>query len=238
MEIDIIKPIPKEISLPNVGRYHRLLELLNKDNKILKKAHGNSCEPTRKELMECLSCSSTSTYNLFMAEMEDSSVVKRFKGFNNKRIICVNPTYAKHKNFKWNKIIFELFKEDLEDELNKFTYMILEAKFNNKKIDFSKITIDDLPYRLSGLYRLYLEDDLLYIGKSRCIKKRIKQHSYNKEFNFFDFIEIKNESNKNLLEVYLIDKYKPKYNKELIEDVTCNIEIKEPKFNGKIKIRS
>ncbi len=46
-----------------------------------------------------------------------------------------------------------------------------------------------LPQSLKGIYFLYHNDELIYIGKSTCIKSRLKSH-INKFFNFFSYVEI------------------------------------------------
>jgi len=47
---------------------------------------------------------------------------------------------------------------------------------------------------------------------------------------------LNNESDKNVMEVYLIDKYKPILNNDCVEDSNCNLEIKEPVFGNIINL--
>ena len=57
-----------------------------------------------------------------------------------------------------------------------------------------------------GIYFLYNNENVVYIGKSNNMKNRINQHKKDKEFN-----SVKDEGLVNLYEPYLIQKYKPIY---------------------------
>jgi len=68
--------------------------------------------------------------------------------------------------------------------------------------------------KFCGVYLLYNNEDIVYVGKSNNMKNRISQHKKDKEFNNVKCIVFKDEGLINLYEPYLIQKYKPKYNKE------------------------
>ena len=59
-----------------------------------------------------------------------------------------------------------------------------------------------------GVYFLYQDCDLVYIGKSRNIEQRIKNHSLKGKFNKSDFIEYP-EYRISEIEKNLISKHKP-----------------------------
>lgn len=77
-------------------------------------------------------------------------------------------------------------------------------------------------------------NEILYIGKTTGLQKRIKQHSHEYYFsNCKNDIEIywckcKNAAHMNLLEAYLIDKYQPKLNKALKCGDSLDINMPEP----------
>jgi|GEM_PF-7134348 len=68
------------------------------------------------------------------------------------------------------------------------------------------------------LYRLCDKNGIiLYIGKTKSINNRISQHRRNKKFtdiDYVEYIEIENISDIEILEIYMINHYKPKFNKE------------------------
>ena len=78
--------------------------------------------------------------------------------------------------------------------------------------------------RIRGLYLLYQNDELHYIGMSNNVNFRLYQHSYsshlvelNGEYDV-KIIEVENYSDLRLLEEILIRLLKPKLNKEYVDD--------------------
>ena len=67
-----------------------------------------------------------------------------------------------------------------------------------------------------GLYILLLDGVVVYIGKSKNIKNRVREHRKDKNFNEIHSILFKNDGDIDLYEPYLINKYKPIYNKDLV----------------------
>ena len=81
-------------------------------------------------------------------------------------------------------------------------------------------------YNLSfgGLYFLYnLKKELIYIGKSKNLSKRISQHSkgshkdgVSNDFRYFRYIEIISEVDRQIYEIWFINKHHPKYNSQFV----------------------
>lgn len=71
--------------------------------------------------------------------------------------------------------------------------------------------------RIVGIYFLYHEHELVYIGKSINCIHRIFEHEKEEEkiFDYYEISECK-KSDLNLLEDYYIQKHSPKYNLTLI----------------------
>lgn len=65
-----------------------------------------------------------------------------------------------------------------------------------------------------GIYFLYLDEELIYIGKTINLDNRLKSHSkIGRVFNMYSFIEVENKSDMAILELSYIDRYKPCQNK-------------------------
>ncbi len=111
------KPLPRDISMPTAGRYLRLIEVLVHSNRIFKKPHGKSKEPTKSELMKYLGCGSANTFKSFMQDLEKYSIARRFKLPSNRNIIFINPLYA-HKNLVISKELYQIFRDVLDKELD------------------------------------------------------------------------------------------------------------------------
>ncbi|MGO2102528.1 MAG: exonuclease domain-containing protein [Psychroflexus halocasei] len=122
--------------------------------------------------------------------------------------------------------LFELLlsKENSEDLIK------LQITQNPKFIKDKKANelLDRLP-QSTGIYFFYNEDDeIIYIGKSKNIKKRIQQHFANSshkskkirdEINRISYEISGNELIALLIENQNIKKYKPKYNRALKKDI-------------------
>lgn len=66
----------------------------------------------------------------------------------------------------------------------------------------------------SGIYYLYNKDEVVYIGKSNKLGKRVIQSVQGKNVDSYSIVPIPNQADRDILEVYLINKHKPKYNKD------------------------
>jgi len=71
------------------------------------------------------------------------------------------------------------------------------------------------PSNLKGIYLLYKDTNIVYVGKSNCcMLSRIRSHKQDKEFNTVEFYEIANQPDIDVIELYLINLYSPIHNKE------------------------
>lgn len=162
-------------------------------------------------------------------EAKTLNLYKKFK-IDGESVIMLNPLYVRHNNFivnqyvvevfgddilyeHWDRIkskkIFELYK-DVIREYNEDAFTELCFRFNE---DFYRV-VDGAVFE-AGIYVLYRNKDIIYIGKSKNIFNRLKGHS-DKEFTNAKSIIFKDLGNIDLYEPYLIKKYKPTYNKEFI----------------------
>lgn len=160
---------------------------------------------------------------------------KKLIMFNNKTIY-LNPIFIKHYNFVWDICIFNIFDDYLQTNLHKFEYIKIKSDFYEINHELSVSSLDDIINNLSGIYKLYKNNEIVYVGKSKNIKTRIVHHLKEKDIDEFDFTLMNNPSDKNLYELYYIDKYKPLYNRDCIESSISNIELKDLIFSNKIKI--
>ena len=76
---------------------------------------------------------------------------------------------------------------------------------------------------MEGVYILYKQNLIIYIGKSKNINNRILQHKKDKDFDSVKSICFTNDSYIDLYEPFLINKYKPMLNNDLIRDCSNNI---------------
>lgn len=68
---------------------------------------------------------------------------------------------------------------------------------------------------VKGVYFLFKDGELVYIGQSCNIYSRLAVHLADKNFDQFSFIEVRNSAERIKKEKYLIQKFKPRYNKEV-----------------------
>jgi len=119
--------------------------------------------------------------------------------------------------------LFYILLNRTEGNLSGFIQNELNTKDLNPNIDL--ISIDELPQKV-GVYKLFDEDNqLIYIGKSKNIKKRVEQHLTNFKANKngemrkaicrAEFIVSGSELIALLLESKLIKQHRPKYNRML-----------------------
>lgn len=91
----------------------------------------------------------------------------------------------------------------------------------------------------SGIYKLYDKNkELIYLGKSHNLSKRIKTSSKKKKAEYFSYTIIDNKADTNIYEMYYIAKIKPKLNKaDKVEDYP-SFDLPKLKFTKKIKAHS
>ena len=63
-----------------------------------------------------------------------------------------------------------------------------------------------------GVYFLYNNRQLVYVGQTNDILRRISEHSKSKRFDDWRYVECDNETTREALECLLIYMLKPKYN--------------------------
>lgn len=99
------------------------------------------------------------------------------------------------------------------------------------------------------IYRFISEDgELVYIGKTVKLSDRMYNHlndtiGWQKDFKgIIEVVEMESNSNMSIMEMYLIAKYKPKYNKRDCHSDETSYTLPEPKFkfhsevfNGKLR---
>jgi len=79
-----------------------------------------------------------------------------------------------------------------------------------------------------GIYFLYKDDKIIYIGKSTNLGKRLYNHKVQnlKDFDIIKVYTFKSNADIHYLEPYLINYYKPLYNKEFVEPTHNTLCIK------------
>ena len=173
---------------------------------------------------------SESTWNRHISKYL-KEIIKNIK-IESESCLILNPKFSIRLDFKLNKYIYENFKNYIIENINLFinhisdleTLDLIKPNINNNLyyIRFMEISpeenyaIIDESYDNSGVYVLYKKSDIIYIGKSKNIKKRIDQHKTDKDFDRVKSIVFKNESYIDIYEPYLINKYKPILNRDLI----------------------
>lgn len=90
-----------------------------------------------------------------------------------------------------------------------------ERKKNNIN---SKKYNEESKNRVKGnfVYRLIHNNEIIYIGKSTQINVRLTHHLRDKDFDTVEVIQFDNEVDMCISEIYFINKYKPRLNKEFI----------------------
>lgn len=130
----------------------------------------------------------------------------------------------RHRALDDCKVVFDLYKK-MENEIDNDELSFFLSEKIHKKIS-PKINeiIGNLPNK-RGVYRMYTNQECVYVGKSNNIRNRIKQHYYkshsSKRFNFLNKVDniqftlCNNEFETSLLEVQEIKIFKPRFNKSL-----------------------
>jgi hypothetical protein len=89
--------------------------------------------------------------------------------------------------------------------------------------------LERIPYGIGGLYTLYDKDfNIIYIGKSVNIFDRVRGHVcgkthtkyFHKEISYICFFHTDSRTEQDIYETYLINIYRPKYNKDKVYNET------------------
>ena len=94
------------------------------------------------------------------------------------------------------------------------------AEYSSQKItincSFDVVCIGKTPNKflkgVAGIYFLTLDEELVYIGQTINVYKRLADHRRDKEFDNAYFLPI-TKTFLNSIETYFLNKYKPEYNK-------------------------
>ena len=186
---------------------------------------------TQECLMDKLGVSNYKSYRRLIKTYSDNDILKEV--YNS---IFLNPIVLKKESFKWHKEIFDIFKESIKQNLSELEYLKLKANWYEVNHQITISNIKDMDFGVSGIYRLYYSNDIVYIGKSVNIRQRIFQHLKDKDIDSFDFTISNNNSDKNIMELCLIDKYKPLLNKDCIEKTISTLNIEESVFSNVIEL--
>ena len=100
-------------------------------------------------------------------------------------------------------------------------------KFLNN-LDISKLEKFENPRYITGIYFLFKNNEIIYIGKSNDIFARVLFHQRrgNKDFDFFKYIVI-DEKFLNQAERFFIEKFYPALNKD-------PLTIKQKRYNEQL----
>ena len=101
-----------------------------------------------------------------------------------------------------------------------------ERKKNNIN---SKKYNEESKNRVKGnfVYRLIHNNEIIYIGKSTQINVRLTHHLRDKDFDTVEVIQFDNEVDMCISEIYFINKYRPRLNKEFIYSDAKSMSLKE-----------
>lgn len=239
----------KNLSLGTLGRFLKLLTLITYKNEVVKKVnHRKSSAISKSEIMEFLEMKSPTIFIKTFKKLEEAELLYRKqikgKGF----IVLINPIYANRGDaFTLTKDLLDAFKKDIINNIETFKNAIkdfeifnilndvLEEKLSKSdylslKSRFYKSSLFNLDNNLNGVYRLYKNNEIIYIGKSKNIKNRLLSHNYDKDFDSLDYVEIDNNADKDLYEMYYIDKFKPILNKEYNYNYNHSLTVELPEL--------
>ncbi len=147
-------------------------------------------------------------------------------------------SHMQSKHIKYTKsIVLDIAKEYssktefIKAERKAYRYAqrngFVEDVFSNMRVVSTNHMFTDFRYK-TGIYMLLAKDEIVYIGKSlSSVSHRLYTH-YNNTDMLFDAItihEINNTADINVLETYLIEKFKPIYNSDTKSECSCNINI-------------
>lgn len=224
--------------LPNlsddeIGKFYRLMHTyLNYGNILLLKKDIRSNPITNKDIQTYFDVKKRSVQS-YMSKFRSNNVIKAIE-LNGKECFIVNPIYYKYYNFEYTEHLLSNFKDDIINTYGLLEYYMAKSKFENIPECLLKFLKNNS--NILGVYRLYKDNEIIYIGKSVNIKSRISQHIKDKEIDSYDYCEFANESDMNIYELYYIDKFKPRLNKDCKTKQTTTIKLDEVKFSDLIRI--
>lgn len=196
---------------------------------------NNKIIPSLNKLKEYLNISDGKWNRNIKIDIEKFNIIVKEK-IDNTWCLLLNPIFATSNNFILRQFHIDLFGERLVyffynkitdlKLLEKYKHLITEIEYQNMEFclnpdKYYKVYNEAID--LSGIYLLYNNNEVVYIGKSKNIKNRITQHKSVKEFDSVKCVIFKDIGMINLYEPYLIQRYKPIYNKDLLEKTVLEL---------------
>jgi hypothetical protein len=117
-------------------------------------------------------------------------------------------------------------REDSSDEDEYYLFRTFIDIDNTPEETLNKL--EELKQK-SGIYFLYNDSELVYIGKSKGLGSRIMTSMKDRPSDSFRYLLTETISDAHIIEPYLIAKYKPKLNSEFKEEDDPTFEIPIPK---------
>ena len=118
----------------------------------------------------------------------------------------------------WNDCIkLEKFIGSKQDELYEFNKKYFYNSLSEFVLNgnYQIVDFNESKEKVSGCYFLYQNNEIVYVGISVDINKRLVKHKRSKNFNHVKYISISDFLEAIKLESYFINKHKPKLNKDL-----------------------
>lgn len=126
-------------------------------------------------------------------------------------------TLESHEDHSWRSP-----RRHIENTLFNFKSKLLNINNLEKKLVDTE--------KMSGVYFLYDEDELVYVGQTDFLYGRLAVHKTDKKFDKFSFYPINDRNEKNLLEWFYIKKFKPIYN--ISENCCVSIKVGKQRFGA------
>lgn len=191
---------------------------------------GNQKQVQEKEIQRYIAYHKEG-YKIIIDEIFKTPKEKIVKS-SNVRIVSINGKFQEFKTCikcgisKPNTSEFYQKKSTNKNDLGFYLRRVCRECTNVSNKRGRKTEIKNCVYRF-----LNKNDEIIYIGKANYLKERLNGHKhlpkecYEKKTNI-EYIEFKTEGDALFAERYFISKYKPKYNKDMINnDITFNIDL-------------
>lgn len=153
--------------------------------------------------------------NVFIKSIENNYDFSMFTDEEKKSIILNSYDKIKKCNdsiYKLNSII-----QKTHDQITVLKKYFFHNSLNEFILNSNYKIIDFIPSKekISGCYFLYQNEQIIYVGISVDINKRLLQHKFDKVWDCVKYIPTNDFLEVIKLESYFINKYKPKFNLDL-----------------------
>ena len=118
------------------------------------------------------------------------------------KIIPYDETYV-YGSFPITEMTITIYSKDIYPKI-----------FRKTKNIYDKISM--MYNESAGVYILWYKDDVVYVGQSKDVCKRLMRHNNDHtswKWNYVSFIPCKDEAMRMMKELMLINYYQPRYNK-------------------------